>query len=119
MSYLLSSQPFLDKFNSCYKNILTINKMPEGPLKQYVKRINPPKLSIFSENSRCCPNSTCIYAFHSFNNKHELLCIDDIGDLFHFMVTNKYVINTELTKVIQKSGLKLSNNTICFFDYKL
>ena len=43
--YLLSVQPFLDQHFKCYKQIITINVMPEGKLKELVKRINPPKLS--------------------------------------------------------------------------
>ena len=40
----LFSQPYLDSCNQCYKNIVTVNCLPEGPLFQIVKRVPFPPL---------------------------------------------------------------------------
>ena len=117
MTYLLSSLPYLDPYNICYKNIITINKMPEGPLKKYIKRIKPPKLSIFSDKSACCTSSQCVYAVYSFDNTNELLCIDNIVELFNFLLLNNYKINSEITKIMNDSEIKQTNSIISFIDY--
>ena len=49
----LFSQPYLDRFNQCYKNIITINMMPQGPLAQFVRRIQFPPLSEFKQPGPC------------------------------------------------------------------
>ena len=40
-------QPYLNQFEQCYSNILTINLVPAGPLKKMVTKIKTPPLSIF------------------------------------------------------------------------
>ena len=117
MVYLLSSMPYLDQYNKCYKNILTINVEPNGPLKAIVRRINPSKLSVFQEQSSCCHNQTCYYAVNSFHNPHELLCIDEIPQLFTFLLTNNYTIDNSLTKLMNKSSIKMTNPLLCFITY--
>jgi len=117
MTFLLSSMPYLDQYNNCYKNILTININPIGPLKSIVRRINPPKLSIFKEPSPCCPNQTCYYAVKSFNNPQELLCLDEIPILFNFLLTNQYKIDNSLTKLMNNSSIKMTNPILCFITY--
>ena len=38
-TYALYSQPYLDKKCQCYKNIITINLQPKGPLETLVRKI--------------------------------------------------------------------------------
>lgn len=117
MVYLLSSMPYLDQYNKCYKNILTINNEPNGPLKAMVRRINPPKLSVFQQQSACCPCQTCYYAIKSFHSPHELLCLDEIPQLFNFLLLNNYTIDNSLTKLMTNSSIKMSNQLLCFITY--
>ena len=116
MLYTISTQPFLDNFNKCYKNIITIDRLPEGPLKNIVKQILPPKLSIFSYNNNCCQVKSCIYAFTSFNDVSRLLCLDELDDLFVFLNNNGYTFENKLTKLINLN-VKSSNSFICFINY--
>ena len=43
----LFSQPYLDRYNQCYKNIVVINLPPQGPLGSLVKKVNFQPLSEF------------------------------------------------------------------------
>ena len=115
--YLLSVQPFLDQHFKCYKNIITININPEGPLKNYVKRINPPKLSPFKERSPCCDEPQCILALKSINDPSKLMCVDEIPSLLAFLTTNKYEIDTSITKIMMKSDVKLQNKLLFFIKF--
>ena len=38
-TYTISSQPFYDNINQCYKNIVIIDREPTGPLAQIVKSV--------------------------------------------------------------------------------
>ena len=47
--HLISSEPYLDQKNECYKNIITVSPKPTGSLLSISKLIKPPKLSPFIE----------------------------------------------------------------------
>jgi hypothetical protein len=117
--YSLTSQPYYDACGECYRNILVLNKEPIGPLRKIVKRINPPALSPFQDPPmNCCPEDRCIYAIHKMHG-HGLLCVDNIPDLFTFLVSNGYQIDTSITTMMQKSPVKINNNSlICFISYE-
>ena len=54
-TFTITTQPYLDTcaYNQCYKNILLINVVPEGPLKALVRRIQLPRLSPFQAPGGC------------------------------------------------------------------
>ena len=113
-TYVLTVQPYLDQYNKCYKKIVTINIQPTGPLSQHVKRINPPKLSPFKQPSPCCPVSQCILAITDINDPSQLMCANEIPNLFSFLSMNGYTIDTNLTKMMNESEVKLDNKLLCF-----
>ena len=123
-TYTLSVQPYLDQHNKCYQKIITINVKPIGPLSKYVKLIHPPKLSPFKENSPCCTQENCVYVIthissdssNSSNCCNNFMYIDDIPNLFSFLTSNGYTIDSNLTKIMQKSDVRLSNNLLCFIS---
>jgi hypothetical protein len=117
--YKIYSTIYLDKFLECYKRIIVIDKMPLGELSKYVKTIHKNKLSPFDENSNCDCVNKCMLSIMNFENKNEFLCIDNITELFDFLITNNYTIDTSLSKIITKNN-RLNNNDdfICFISYK-
>ena len=118
-TYTLSVQNFLDQHNKCYRKIITINAMPVGPLAQHIKRVNAPKLSPFKETSLCCPSSTCVFAVTNIDSPgccSDLMCVDDIPNLFSFLSSNNYMIDTGLTKLMQKSNIRFNNDLLCFIS---
>lgn len=118
--YTLTTQPYLDKCNPYYKNIVTINLIPEGPLRYFVRRIQFPPLSTFQQYSEY---KQCGYALVSIsqgynNNNNRLMTPNEIPDLFSFLTANNYIIDTIITKMMNGSDIKLTNsNILCFIKY--
>ena len=115
--YLLSVQPYLDRYLKCYKNIITISNKPKGPLEQIVQRINPPKLSPFKQRSPCCYEPACILAIKSITEPYRLMCIDEIPSLLIFLSEHGYEIDNETTKIMIKSDVKLKHKILFFIKY--
>lgn len=130
-TYVLYSQPFLDTYNQCYKNIVTINLVPEGPLRPFVQKVAFPPLSSFKQfSSPCNPSQTCGLALRSIhadfggcNNNRcgAFMSVNEIPDLFAFLLSNGYKIDTSLTKMMNTSQVQFKTNNeneiICFFSY--
>lgn len=110
-TYLLTSEPYLDTCSENYRNIITINLMPRGPLKKYVIRINAPRLSDFQWEQR----SQCVLALRSFSGNMKFMRDDELGDLVGFLLGNGYTVDTSLTNMMNKSPVKLNNKNILFF----
>jgi len=123
-SYMISTRVFLDTFNQCYKNIIVINLQPEGPLGKIVRRLQMPPLSPFNVQGPCCSKNSCALALLSLRRTCGdgrggcLMSDDEIPDLFSFMLSNGYKIDTSLTKMMNQSEVKINDNKIlCFITY--
>ena len=124
-SYMISTKVYLDNYNQCYKNIVVINLQPEGPLGKIVRKIHTPQLSPFNSISPCCKTKECSFALFSlndvcFNGEKNgcLMCEDEIPNLFSFLLSNGYKIDTSLTKMMNQSEIKISNDKLlCFITY--
>ena len=127
-TYALYSQPYLDKKCQCYKNIVTINLQPKGPLEQLVRRIQFIPLSPFQQQGGpCVPYNNCGLALKSLNNWchngcDDLMIVDEVPNLIAFLMTNGYTVDTSITKMFNASDIKFNNfNTsklIAFITYK-
>ena len=127
-TFTLSYQPFLDTYNKCYKNIVTINVMPKGPLRNLVRQIKMPPLSQFQVPGPCNPIQRCGLALVSIGNNSNyytgtsgcgkygsgcgLMTPDEIPDLVSFLLENGYQMETQITNMINQSGTKISNKNI-------
>jgi hypothetical protein len=119
--YTLMTRVFYDQYNQCYKNIVTINMMPEGPLKDFVIRLQYPRLSEFQVEGPCYKIPKCGLALRSFSNNccnNNLMTPNDIPNLFSFLSANGYHIDTSLTHMMNTSDVKLTTERIiCFVSY--
>jgi hypothetical protein len=117
-TFTINTQPYLDEYNQCYKNILMVNPIPEGPLRLFTRRIKLPRLSPFERDGPCYRVQNCGLALHSLreNNmcrsKCNLMTPDEIPELISFLSSNGYQIDTQLTNMLNKSEVKLSNSRI-------
>ncbi len=119
-TYAITSQTYYDNRLTCYKNILVINNIPVGELTKYVKRLNMPKVSPFKQSTDCCPIKSCEYVIYKIDNSHEIMTVDDIPDLFGFLMENGYTIDTSLTKMMNKSDVKSSiNKLVCYISMNI
>jgi len=130
-SYLLSSRPYL--FGCEYGNIITINLFPKGPLGKIVRQVNfsHKKLSEFTHLNDY--GNKCGYALLSLRgiggigcgrglgsgrNNHRFMTANEIPDLFSFLMSNGYKIDTSLTKMMNNSNIQIdANNIIAFITY--
>jgi hypothetical protein len=125
-SYLLSSRPYL--FGCEYGNIITINLFPKGPLRKIVRQVNfsNNRLSEFTELNEY--GNKCGYAllslrgtgggYGSGRNNHRFMTANEIPDLFSFLISNGYKIDTSLTKMMNSSNIQIdTNNIIAFITY--
>jgi len=116
--YTLTTQPFLDSCQQCYTNIITINLIPEGPLKALVRRVTFHRLSPFQQPSPCERYPKCGLALLSILNPTRYMSPNEIPDLFAFLTENGYLIDTRVTKMMNNSEVKLTNrNLLCFITY--
>ena len=123
----LFSQPYLDRINQCYKNIVTLNLLPQGPLGELVRFIQFPKLSEFKQDTPCNKTKQCGYALMSLDGcsinscGDNLMTVDEVPTLISFLVSNGYTVDTSITKMFNQSEIRFDTNTgnklICFITY--
>ena len=121
----LFSQPFLDTYNKCYKNIVVINLQPQGPLADLVRFTKFPPLSEFKTHGPCSPIKQCGYALISLGGCNmgceDLMVVDEVPNLISFLVSNGYTVDTSITKMFNQSEIRFDTNTgnklICFITY--
>ena len=129
-TFTITSHPFYDQYNQCYKNILMVNAEPRGPIRRIVRRIKLPKLSPFQREGQCNPIPQCGLALQSLrgteyntnqytgccklNSGCDLMTPDEIPDLITFLIGNGYQIETQITNMLNQSELKLSNRKLGF-----
>lgn len=120
-TFTITSQPFYDQYNQCYKNILMVNVEPKGPLRKFVRRIQLPKLSPFYQEGPCNPipkcglalqqiGSSCCSSSLSSCSSSSLMTPNEIPDLITFLLANGYQLETQLTTMLNQSEVKIAGN---------
>jgi len=112
-SFALYLEPVLNTFVKEYMNVITVSSMPLGPLQPLVSTLNAPKLSPFREPSPFDgrPFGSCIYVLMRYPGKRALSCsdafmtADDIPAVLGFLMENGYQVDTDLSKMLMKSGV--------------
>lgn len=122
----LFSQPYLDTYNQCYRNIVVVNLFPKGPLGQLVKFIKFPKLSEFKEPGPCNPLKQCGYALQSIEGQcigscNNLMSVEEVPTLISYLISCGYTVDTSITRMFNDSEIRFDTNNanklICFITY--
>ena len=127
--YTFYNEPFYDSLNQEYFNIITINKYPDGELKKYVKTIKFNAPSVLNKLSRShsslYSHNCCNYGINnSFiensviscgNNKFNLCTLENLPELYEFLINNNYIINTQMTKLFNSNDIKINNSKKLIF----
>jgi len=114
----LSTIPYLKPCGN-YTNIITINSIPNGPLKKFVRRLSYPKLSPFQTYNQDQYRPRCILSLvMPFTGENRILEANDIPNLFQYLISNGYIIDTKITDMMNSSSIRLTNeNILCFIRY--
>jgi hypothetical protein len=107
-----------------YYNILTLNKQPEGTLKEYTKLIN---IILPSTNQNY--NKQCSYAIlnsllnntnTNTNTKYSnFLMLEDLNEFTEFLINNTYIIDNSITKLYKNNSFKSSNIKKLIYSFKI
>jgi hypothetical protein len=109
-SFLISSIVYLNNFlDGNYINILTVNSIPEGPFSRFVSSIENNRLSHFESCKKC------VLAIFSMKYPGRLMTIDEIPDLYLFLITNGYKIDTNFTEMFNQSEIKFNDKKVLYF----
>ena len=109
-SVILYLEPVLNTYFGQYMNILTVSDMPTGPLRDLVARIRSEKLSPFTVSSPFDSGESCKLVVSryphikpSMNHVDTFMMAKDIPAVLSYLQTHGYKIDTDLTKIIQRS----------------
>ena len=129
------SQPYYDRYSKQYQNILLVNVIPEGPLGAFIRRIQLPRL--YKEGSNYNGVEGCGLAivnpffsqrldnvYNSFSNSNiksnnDLMTPNEIPNLYSFLTSNGYQIETQLTNMMNQSAVKITpgRQIVCSATY--
>jgi hypothetical protein len=113
-TYSIYRRSYLEPTIQSYINIITINRMPNGPLSSIIKKVRFLPLSPFKEYNR---QERCGFAFNSLTNPGTVMKIEELPDLISFLSCNNYIVDTKLTKIINSNdaAINTANNNLLFF----
>jgi len=102
-----------------YYNILTLNKQPEGILKDYTKLINITMQSTNETyNTRCTIaitnnllNNHINNHINNINKYSNLLMLEHLNEVTEFLINNDYVIDNSITKIYKNTNTNTNTNS--------
>ena len=118
----LFSEPYYNPCSQCYYNIISMNLPPRGPLLKITRRIKMHRLSPFKEPNNCGRTQLCGFGLRSLryleggnfddniNFCGDLMSTDEIPDLFSFLLSNGYKVDTSITKMLNQSSIRFKTN---------
>ncbi len=120
--YMLYNEINYDSLCKEYYNILTLNKQPEGPLKEYTKLINITMTSANETyNSRCTVAITNNLLTNHISNSSKysnLLMLEDLNELTEFLINNTYIIDNSITKIYKNTNSN-DNSKKLIYSFKI
>jgi hypothetical protein len=93
--------------------------MPDGPLRNLVKLMSFPKLSIFNSGFKNGSNSDCIFVLQRYlcsnlnnlNRYENYMFADDITAIFSYLTSNGYTIEKSISKMMNESRVVIGSNS--------
>jgi hypothetical protein len=120
--YMLYNEINYDSLCKEYYNILTLNKQPQGALKEYTKLINRTMPSANETyNSRCSVAITNNLLTNHISNSSKysnLLILEDLNELTEFLINNTYIIDSSITKIYNNTNSN-DNSKKLIYSFKI
>ena len=112
-TFTISCIPYYDRINQCYKSILSVNGIPNGPLKQLIRRVEYNKLSPFQQDGPCYKYDKCKYVIAG-DSCGGFMTNEEIYNLSSFLLSNGYQIENQLTTTLNNSSIKLQRSKLLY-----
>jgi hypothetical protein len=124
-TFTITSRPYYDEYRQNYKNVLMLNIEPPGPLRRFVRRIQPtlrnrnidydynydfPKCGLALTSFRYY-NASIDYGY---NKCADYMTPEEIPDLMSFLLANGYQLDTQITNMLNQSEVKFANGKLVF-----
>ena len=118
-TFVLYLEPILNSYFQTYQNVITLDRMPDGPLADMVTVVDLPKLSPFQDAGNGFGRGvggSCIHVLlryrktsglFSWKNSDIFMGADDIPSVLGYLKANGYTIDTDLTKMMFKSRVEV------------
>jgi len=125
--YMLYNEINYDSLCKEYYNILTLNKEPQGILKDYTKLINITMPSTNDTyNTRCSIAIVNNFLNNNHNHNHinnsnkynNLLMLEDLNELTEFLINNDYIIDNSITKLYNNTNSN-HNSKKLIYSFKI
>ena len=133
-SFVLYIEPVLNQFYQTYQNVITVSCCPEGPIAEMIVHMPSVKLSPFQEVGRFSEPAydSCTFVLSrykkgsqkaSIKNTRFFMTAEDIPSVLSYLTEHGYKINSDVTKMLMKSGLANSSDSrgkrkmICMVSY--
>ena len=113
-TYTISTEVYYHDTKGCYARIFVIDRPPNAPLSLITRTLRAPRLSQFKENTSCCAAPSCTVALCDQTTK-SLLELHEQPILLNYLLSNGYVIETELTKLMMNNAVKVDTNRQLLF----
>jgi hypothetical protein len=112
--FTLYLEPILDSYSQTYIHVVTLSDIPQGPLSKMVKNMSLPKLSkymSYGSYSGINVSNNCVYVLMKYpiigpgvpKNIDNYMRSEDIPAIFSYLIANGYIINKDLTKMMNNS----------------
>lgn len=121
-TFTITSEPYYDPLVQQYKNILTVNVIPKGPLKNFVSRLPNNRLINFNNRQPLPIHKLVLKSLRipRFNSSKigfcgsYLMTPNEIPDLITFLQTNNYQIESQITNMLNQNDIRLYNQKVLF-----
>jgi hypothetical protein len=102
-SFSLFLEPILDSYSQTYIQVITVSRIPPGPLSSMVKTISLPKLSPFYSIGYPGFGLNCTHVLlrypigqTSMKNISDYMYSDDIPAVFYYLTSNGYTVDAKI-----------------------
>jgi hypothetical protein len=120
-TFVLYLEPILNPYFKAYQNVITLDRMPTGPLADMVTVVDLPKMSPFQEAGTgfgfgrglvgSCVNVLLRYrkssGLFSWKNTDIFMGADDIPSVLGYLRCNGYTMDTDLTRMLFESRVEV------------
>jgi hypothetical protein len=113
-SFVMYLEPILNNYYKTYQNIITVNVIPLGPIKQLITQVSLPKLSPFKQlgpfgRPHNCTNALLRYptGIRHPQSPDYFMTADDIPSVISYLQDNGYSIENKVTNMLFKSRVTI------------